>query len=252
MKISVLFIVCIILISSIAHAQNTEEILAHYQKRGLTFSRIIASSDQKVGGMLVKEIYGRLKIPIEIKEMPAKRALVSAKYGVVDGELIRIMRVQEVAPTLIRISPHISQFEGTVFTKNRDIKVDGWDSIKDYHIGIRRGIQYVADGTKGFKHVEVIHDNETLIQVLNSDRVDIIITPRFNGMIQLKMLNLDKVIYPISPPLVTFRLYNYLHVKHRKLAPIIEDLLVEMYVNGELHELRERFQQEVLAKVTSK
>ena len=98
--------------------------------------------------------------------------------------------------------------------------------------------------------MEIIHDDPTLFQFLNSDRVDLIINPRFNGLIHLKQLNLENVIRPISPPLAVFRTYNYLHVKHRKLAPIIEDLLVKMYVSGELQELRERFQQEVIATTT--
>lgn len=250
MKHSVICIVCLIVMSSIVHAQNTEEILAHYRTRGLTFSRMIAAPAQKVGEMLVIEIYGRLQIPVRIIKMPGKRALVSAKDGAVDGECQRIMRVQEVAPTLIRLSPHISQFEGTVFTKIPDMKVEGWDSIKDYNIGVREGVQYIEDATKGFRRVEIIHDDPTLFQFLNSDRVDLIINPRFNGLIHLKQLNLENVIRPISPPLATFRVYNYLHVKHRKLAPIIEDLLVKMYVSGELQELRERFQQEVIATTT--
>ena len=233
------------------HAQNTEEILAHYQERGLTFSSE-ASLVSAVGSKIVKEIYGRLKIPVKIIDMPAKRALISATEGSVDGDLSRIMRVQEVAPTLIRLSPHVNQIEGIVYTKIPDLKVEGLDSIKDYRIGIRRGIQWSDDATKGFKHVEVIHHNESLVQVLNLDRVDIILTARFIAMIQLKKLNLENVIRPISPPLAKFRLYNYMHVKHRKLVPIIEDLLVKMYVSGELQKLRERFQQEVISTAISK
>ena len=97
MKHSVICIVCLIVMSSIVHAQNTEEILADYRTRGLTFSRMIAAPAQKVGEMLVKEIYGRLQIPVRIIEMPGKRALASAKEGAVDGECQRIMKVQEVA-----------------------------------------------------------------------------------------------------------------------------------------------------------
>jgi len=56
MKQSVICIVCLIVMSSIVHAQNTEEILAHYRTRGLTFSRMIGAPAQDVGEMLVKEI----------------------------------------------------------------------------------------------------------------------------------------------------------------------------------------------------
>jgi ABC-type amino acid transport substrate-binding protein len=251
MKNSVLWIVSIILMSSIAHAQNNEKILAHYQKRGLTFSSE-ASLVSSVGEKIVKEIYGRLNIPVKIIDMPAKRALVAAMDGTVDGDLMRIMKVQEVAPRLIRLSPHANLIEGVVYSKNPDLKVEGWDTLKDYRIGARRGIQWSDDATKGYKSVEAIHDNESLMKMLNSDRVDLVLTARFIGMVHLKKLNLDKVIHLIHPPLATFRLYNYLHIKHRNLAPIIEDLLAKMYVSGELQKLRERFQQEVIASETSR
>ena len=249
MKNSVLSIVCLILISSIVHAQDTEKILTHYQKRGLTLSSE-ASLISTVGAMIVKEVYGRLKIPVKIIDMPAKRALISAQEGSVDGDLSRIMRIQEIAPSLIRLSPHVNKIEGVLYSKNPDLKIDGLDSLKDYRIGIRRGIQWSSDATKGFQHVVVAHDNESLMQMLNLDRIDVVITARFIGMVKLKKLNLDQVIYAIPPPLKTFRLYNYLHIKHRQLVPIIEDLLVKMYISGELQKLRERFQLEVIANPT--
>lgn len=89
-------------------AQNSKGILKHFQNRGLTFVRIEGGANQEAGGRLVKEIYGRLKIPVEISPIPGKRALREAVSGKADGEVMRIMKIQEVAPTLIRLFPHIN------------------------------------------------------------------------------------------------------------------------------------------------
>ena len=240
-----------IIFSSHVFAQNTKEILKHYQNRGLTFVRIESGVDQKVGGMLVKEVYGRLKIPVEIRPMPGKRALREAMSGRVDGEVMRTMKVQEMAPTLIRLSPHIRELQGSVFTKNKDIEVNGWSSISNYKIGIIRGVQFVADGTKGMKHVQITNTLESVMKMLDKGRVDLVIVDSFNGILELRKLNLDEEIRHLSPPLVTLRLYNYLHVSHRKLAPIVENLLREMFTSGELQKLRNQFEQLIITNVTS-
>ena len=241
----------ILLTGTTAYAQSNDEILSQYQKGGLTFVRIKAVPDQEIGGMLVKEIYNRLKIPVTIRIMPGKRALDSASTGLVDGESVRIAKIQELFPTLIRLSPPISFVEGSVFVKNRDIKVDGWSSLSQYKIGRVRGVQYVADGTKGFKHVQVVQ-GDALISILNAGRVDLVVTARYNGLYQLRKLNLQNLIRPLSPPVITLDLHNYLHVKHKSLVPIVEELLREMHTNGELRELRDQFMETTLANINSK
>jgi len=250
MKSSIQWIICIILFSSVTYAKDTEDILAHYQKRGLTFVAIKGVPDQEIGGLLVKEIYSRLKIPVTIVPQPGKRALRQAMDGKVDGESMRIMKIQEIAPTLIRVSPHISIVEGSVFTKKLNFKVDGWSSLSAYNVGVVRGVQYVTDGTNGVEHVQTVDDGDALMIILNKDRVDLVVTARYNGLYQLKKLNLHKVIRHLSPPVVTLRLYHYLHVKHRLLVPIVEDLVREMFTSGELQKLRMQLQQKVLADLT--
>lgn len=140
--------------------------------------------------------------------------------------------------------------EGSVFAKNMDINVNGWHSISEYKIGILRGIQFVADGTKGMEHVQIANNLESLMTILDKERVDLIVAARYNGLYQLRKLNLHKVIHVLSPPLVTLRLYNYLHIKHSKLVPIVEDLIREMFVSGELQKLRNQFEQTTIDKVT--
>lgn len=227
-----------------------ESVLKRHQDQGLTFVMIKDVPDQAIGAQMVKEIYGQLNIPVTFKPLPGKRALKLAKQGKVDGEAMRIMKVQEVAPTLIRLSPHINFVEGSVFTKEKTLDIKDWTSLKPHRVGIVRGAQYLQDGTRGFPSLHIAESGDALIDMLNRGRIDLIVTAKYNGMVLLRKRNLHQLIKPLSPPLTTLRLYNYLHVKHRKLAPIIEDHLRELYTSGELQKLREDLIRESLSLAT--
>ncbi|MCK0164848.1 transporter substrate-binding domain-containing protein [Marinobacter sp. S6332] len=245
MRVSILCLLGIALLSSFANAQSDEEILSFYRETGLTFSTIEGDSILKVGSELVKEVYGSLGIPVTIEIMPGKRALQQASVGNVDGEVVRTVRVQELRPTLIRLSPHIIKGSGSVLVKKgRNIDVNGWPSISEYKVGVTRGIQYTEDGVKDFQHNHVVNTDFALIEILRLGRADLIVTTRFNGLYLLNKMNLQDEIDILSPPIETFRLYNYLHVKHKALVPIVEDHLVQMTVSGELSQLRSRFKKE--------
>lgn len=119
----------------------------------LRFARIENIPDQFVGGEILKIVYGRLNIPIELVDMPAKRALLDSINGRPDGEVHRNIHVQEQYPTLIMLRPAINYIEPSVFSKNIRFAVQGWDSIRDYNIGIVRGVGTSEDGTRDMKRV---------------------------------------------------------------------------------------------------
>jgi len=83
------------------------------------------------------------------------------------------------------------------------------------------------------------------MQILHRDRVDIVITARINGLLQIKKLNLDSI-HALSPPLSREPVYHYLHEKHEALVPKIDRILKEMEKNGTLGRLRERLIGELL------
>lgn len=239
------------LFSATLYAQSDENILAPYQKNGLTFTNVKDDPIQEVGAKLITNIYGRLGIPVAILDLPGIRALNSASEGKADGEVMRIMRIQELYPTLVRLSPHLDIVSGSVFVKQgRNIDINGWPSISEYKVGVTRGVQYSADGVKSFKHKQSLNADEGLLMFLYGDRVDLVVTARYNGLYLLKKMNLENQIQVLSPPVASFRLYHYLHIKHRALVPIVEDLLLTLAASGELYQLRDRYKKEALEKVS--
>jgi polar amino acid transport system substrate-binding protein len=65
-----------------------------YAQPPLRFARIENIPDQFVGGEILKVVYGRLDIPIELVDLPAKKALMDSSQGKLDGEVHRNINVQ--------------------------------------------------------------------------------------------------------------------------------------------------------------
>lgn len=210
-----------------------------YSQTPLKFTQIKGTPDQMVGAEILKAAYAKKGIPIEMIILPGKRALKESSEGRADGEVHRIFKIGEDYPTLIRVPTPINYIEPSVFTKKKNFIVTTCSALKDYTIGIVRGIKHAELCTAGMSRVQIAGDTTELMNLLDYGRVDIIITARINGLWLIKEMNL-KSIYPLSPPLSRMVLYHYLHEKHKKLVPEIDKILMEMKESGELEILRKK------------
>ena len=229
-----LFVICLTLFCTTSHSEEP-----------LRFAQIVDTPDQVIGAEILEVAYKRLGIPIKIVQMPGRRALRESSEGRIDGEIHRILSIGNDYPTLIRVPTPINYIEPTVFSKNERFAVTGCPDLKDYRIGIVRGVRHAEACTRGMKHVQIVGHSNLLMQILDKGRVDIVITARINGLLQLKKLNLDSI-YPLSPPLSRRLVYHYLHKKHKALVPKIDRVFKEMQESGELERLREEYFKKLL------
>ncbi len=84
-----------------------------------------------------------------------------------------------------------------------------------------------------------------MIQVLDLNRVDVVVTARFNGLYQLRELGIDSISI-LSPSLDRILLYHYLHKNHKDLVPKVDRVIKTMKERGEVESLREKIISELL------
>jgi ABC-type amino acid transport substrate-binding protein len=214
----------------------------------IRLARIAGFPDQYVGGEILREVYGRLNINVEFEDVPGKRALALSSAGELDGEIQRIGTLSREYPTLVRISPPINYIEPAVFTTTLQFDVQGWDSIRDYSIGIVRGVGSSEEGTRGMVHVTETTSPESMIHMLDAGRFDLMVTDLFSGQVSLREMNLQSRIHPLLPPLQRIYIYHYLHERHRDLAAKVGKVIEDMDASGELAQLREKLVRQVLDK----
>jgi polar amino acid transport system substrate-binding protein len=215
----------------------------------IRLARIANIPDQFVGGEMLRAVYATLNIKLEFEDVPGKRALALSSAGELDGEIQRIGILSREYPTLVQVAPAINFIEPSVFTTKLHFDVAGWDSIRDYSIGIVRGVGSSEAGTRGMSHVTATTSLENLIQMLDADRFDLIVTDLFSGLVAVRKLHLQARIYPLSPPLERISIYHYLHERHRDLVPKVGKVIEDMTASGELAQLREALVKEFLSEL---
>jgi ABC-type amino acid transport substrate-binding protein len=216
-----------------------------YAEQTLVFSRIQYTQDQKVAAEILKVAYKKIGFSIELIDMPGKRALKESSEGRVDGEVSRIFEVGESFPTLIRVPTPVNYIASSVFTKNMNVNIRDCSDLKNYTIGIVRGVQHAELCTKGMSNVQVVNDSYRMMKLLDGNRVDFVITAKTNGLWLAKQMGLNSV-HLLSPPLNRMALYHYLNEKHKDLVVKLDSVLIEMKESGELEMLREKVMQRLL------
>lgn len=225
MKRIIALLFCLFAFSSTCHAENI-----------LTFSEL-NDPVSKVTWKVLQEAYKVIGIEIQSQELPPERALTESNAGRTDGETNRITGLDKKYSNLIMVPVAVNKVEGVAFTKNISIPMTGWDSLKPYKIGLRRGTKFAEQGTQGMD-VTSADDNKSLFLMLNKERFEIAVTSRLAGLTQIKRLQLDGITM-LNPPLATFALYHYLHKKHSSLVPAITQALQDMEEDGRIKAIRD-------------
>lgn len=209
----------------------------------LVFSNIDNFPDTYAGALVLEEAYRRLGITISFKDLPGAEALRQSNSGEVDGEVGRIDGASKQFTNLVQISIPISYMPGAVFSKDPDLHLVGWHSLRPYRVGRVKGILFSEQGTRGMD-VVVAEDYVELIDLLERDEVDVVVAPYLNGHVAIREhpnggeLELNGV-------LETYLLYHYLHSKHRDLVPAIEKVLKSMVKDGTTTEIRRKYVSEL-------
>ena len=207
-------------------------------KTKLIFSTIEGSLNAEVSSQVMTEAYKRIGVEIEILPFPAKRTLIVSNSGELDGELFRLGGITKKWPNLISVPVPINYMEGVVITKGKTFKVEGWKSLQPYRIGIRRGIRFTDNGTKGMDR-QIVDSNNNLFRILEHDRVELIVVTRSNGLQVMKSPDFSSFKI-LEPAVEVYPLFHYLHIKNKELIPKVEAVLKSMQQEGRLNIIRNK------------
>lgn len=216
----------------------------------ILLARLAEFPDQYVGGEILRAVYGRLGIKVDFSDLPGARALALSSSGALDGEVHRVAGIAAEHPALIQLSPAINAIEPAVFTSGLAFAVTGWGSLRDYRIGIVRGVGSSEAGVRGMPHVERVTSLENLIRMLDAGRIDLLVTDAFSGLVRVKQMRLEDRIRLLRPPLARIEIHHYLHRRHAALAPRVQAVIGDMHASGELARMRATLIETVLSTVS--
>lgn len=209
----------------------------------LVFTTIEGSPDTLTGEAVLKEAYKRVGIDIKILRLSAKEALRRSNAGEADGEVTRIDGASRRYPNLVQIPIPISYIQGAVFSKNPDLNLVGWHSLRPYRIGRVKGILFAERGTRGMK-TKAAPDYDGLVELMLADQVDLMIVPYINGLISIRKHPRGRELQ-LNGILETYLLYHYLHKSHEDLVPVITEILKAMLLDGTIPDMRRKVVREL-------
>ena len=222
-------LICLYFIIGQSFAQNYSS---------LTFSQIVDTPDQEIGVKILEKVYSKLNIKINFIKVTGVRALLESRAGNTDGEVHRILKIGELYPSLLRVPTPINYIEPNIFSIKK-YTITKCSELKDLRVGIVSGVKHAEICTRDLKKVKVLKHSLELIRALNEREVDVILTARLNGMIQIEKLGYNKVKI-LNPPISKKHPYHYVHKKHKSLIPKIDAIIKKMIISGELKALRKK------------
>lgn len=209
----------------------------------LVISYLHGTPNSFLGKELLKHIYAHAGIPVRFEKYTSALSLRLSSQGKIDGETHRIYSLENAFPTLIRVPTAFSYVAPTAFVNIHGgigFRVDGWQSLEPYRVGAVQGMRFAELGLKPRMHtVETVNSSDQLLRMLKSQRIDIAVTGKINGLYHINTLGLTDIAF-LSPAIESDELFHYLHQKHRALVPILDKTIQAMIASGELKQLRQK------------
>ena len=181
--------------------------------------------------LVAKEVFKRAGYRINIMRMPAARALLDLDSGINDADLVRIKNISSVYPNIRVVPEKIIDFDFVAISKNIDFKADGWDSLKPYETGIVSGWRILEVNVKSDISVTRVEDTLRLIKILDNDRVDLVVSERWQARQAIRALAIDSLTIH-EPPIKSNELFIVVHKRHEKLIPKLTAIIKSMKLDG--------------------
>ncbi|MBV8603806.1 MAG: transporter substrate-binding domain-containing protein [Pelomonas sp.] len=204
---------------------------------------------QVVAGKLLRELYARLGVAIEIEPLPGKRAtlMVMAADGRLDGEVARVSAYADANPSLIRVDPPYYSLSSSVFVRRGfATPIRRAEDLAGLRVGVFGGATHAELAAKHALSVVELASFEQLYKMLAAGRVDVVIDAGINGDAELRRLGLDALIEH-QGDLARLDLHAILVARHAALAQSLGAEIRALRASGELQALTARYERETLA-----
>lgn len=192
------------------------------------------------------EAFKRIGKKVKISPLPAERALLLANAGTADGDLSRIPGLRKFYPNLRAVPVNTLSQNFVAFTRNMEIVLTGWQSLKPYNVGILTGWKILENNITETRSLSKVGSPTQLFMLLKNERVDVVVYEKWQGLQLLKELGLTDVKI-LEPPLANRKTYMYLNKKHEQLIPQLIIALSEMKKDGSLQRIYDQTLRPLLA-----
>ncbi|MEJ1436809.1 MAG: transporter substrate-binding domain-containing protein [Candidatus Sedimenticola sp. (ex Thyasira tokunagai)] len=180
--------------------------------------------------LVVTEMLHRVGRVPDFEFAHEERGLRALDQGLDDGNLPRVAGLEKIYPNIRQVPGKVMDFNFQVFSKNPDIVIDGWESLRDYDVAFVTGWKILEQNIKA-RTVTKVSTSEQLFWLLDQDRTQLVIYEKWQGLELIRKLGL-RGIQALEPPLITKEVFLYVYKRHEKLIPELAHALEQMKRDG--------------------
>lgn len=195
------------------------------------FAPITSPQHDGVLDLLYAELFRRVGLQVEIQLSSAERGLLNASNGIDDGDVCRVLGIDQSYPNLVRVPEKIMNYQMSVFTRRASFAVQGAASLKPYDVGILTGWKVLERMITDSHGLVKLETGAQLFAMLDKDRIDVAVIEKLEGLHFVQSMGLQGI-HVMQPPLVEGEWFLYLHKKHAALAPRLAEELRKMKQDG--------------------
>ncbi|MEH6443552.1 MAG: hypothetical protein V7784_06610 [Oceanospirillaceae bacterium] len=209
MKLSLLLLSIMLACSNLLHAAAPKEMTFSTLDRG-SVQRDLRTESIIIGA------YKNLGFQVNIVRLPGLRALTESNKGTYDGELRRSNIDANDYPNLIKVDVPVNMINICAFTNSDKFKTISISDLSQLIVGFEAGGKQSTKLANKAKASVPVNKIEQLIYMLKKNRVDLVVG---NCDIIKAHIAEKKIagIYIQQPPLISKKLYHFIHIKHKKL-----------------------------------
>jgi polar amino acid transport system substrate-binding protein len=189
-----------------------------------------------IGDLLLQEIFRRIDgYQVRVENYTVARNLNVVNEGLADGLGGRTAGLEKDYPNILQVPESILDFEFTGFSKHADIRLTGWDDLQPYNVAYPGSWLFYQKQVRARSIIKA-RTYEQLFDLLQQDRVDIVLFEKLMGLYQLKQRAIPEIAL-IELPTDPVKLYMYFHKKHAALVPRVAAALRAMKSDGSYREI---------------
>lgn len=204
---------CVFSLSDLVHAEQT-----------LRFSGFDAPVLMADAEAVLAPAYAELGIRFEVVKSPGHRALLDAASGKTDGELVRFQHVETLYDSLVRVKVPIVMVRTFAYTNKPELLGKQFSELKHLRIGYVIAVRFTQKLAEGFAETWEAETPEQLFEMLQRDRVDLVMVSDVEGNRAISQMELSNV-FPLASSQRDVPFFHFLHIKHADLVPQIETVL---------------------------
>ena len=184
---------------------------------------------------ILNTLFERSHIDFELVSTPARRGLKDARSGAIDAAFVPVLDKPSTYPELVLLNEPILRANISGLYTRDDISIASVEDFFHYRLAHIRGWRKAEELFKNHPRVTKVRSAKLLMNMLASDRVDVVFFPSMTGRYIANEIGLKNL--KVSDFYIDRQLYLQFNKRHAGLVPVLKKELVKMKSDGTMESI---------------